>query len=389
MRLIYCTDFSEQFPYRILSGIYRYAQETGVPWAVCRMPSDLRFGYDFKQLVQWALQWRADVVVGQFEPENDVQEFRRNGIVVIAQDFIKPFSGIPNLTADYALQGAMAAERFMARGYREYAFFGNNGMCWSDARRDGFRARLEEAGHAGHIHIYKRKRIDNLWSYRQDLLQPWLLSLPKPVGIMACDDNQAAILVEACNVLGIRIPYDAAIIGVDNDEVTCNLSTPPISSIDVDIERGGYELAAMADEMVRNPENPGHDIVLHPMHIATRASSNTLTTQDVAVHDALTFIHSHLDRKITVSDVLKHVPLSRRLLEQRFLKATGATIYHYISEQRINYFAGMLLTSKESIANLAARFDEPDAKALSRRFKALRGCTPSQFRKKNLRKLGD
>ena len=104
------------------------------------------------------------------------------------------------------------------------------------------------------------------------------------------------------------------------------------------------------------------------------------------MHQALTYIHSNLNHKITVTDVLAQVPMSRRLLEQRFLKATGKTIYQYISEQRIDLFARMLLDTKEPIANLAARMDEPDPKSLTRRFRELKGCTPSEYRKQNLRK---
>ena len=104
------------------------------------------------------------------------------------------------------------------------------------------------------------------------------------------------------------------------------------------------------------------------------------------MHQALTYIHSNLDHKILVTDVLEQVAMSRRLLEQRFLKATGKTIYQYISEQRIDHFARLLLETQDSIGNLAARMDEPDPKSMSRRFKELKGCTPSAYRKKNLRK---
>ena len=387
MRLVYLTDFSEQFPYRLLKGIYKYAQETREPWTVCRMPGSLRETETFDRFVSWCKEWKADVVIGQFQPKDDLQEFRRNGIVVMAQDFIAPFSGIPNITADYKKTGEMAAERCVARGFREFAFFGNNGMCWSDGRRDGFREYLENAGYGDHVHIYNRQRISYLWYYRQDLLRDWLVSLPKPVGIFACDDNQAVILAEACNALGISIPYQVAILGVDNDEILCNMANPPITSIDVDIERGGYEAAAMAVQMIHDPSYQGNDIVLQPLHIVTRESTNLITTKDVQVHQALTFIHSNLERKIVVSDVLAHVPMSRRLLEQRFLKATGKSIYQYISEQRIDHFARLLLDTEEPIGNLAARMDEPDPKSLSRRFKELKGCTPTAYRKKNLRKL--
>ena len=386
MRLVFLTDFSEQFPYRLLRGIYKYAQEKKQHWTVCRMPASMREQHPFEDFVSWCKEWQADVVIGQFTPDVDLEQFRKNGIIVIAQDFISLFPNVPNITADYHKMGEMAAERCVARGFREFAFFGNNGMCWSDGRRDGFRDYLVEAGYGDHVHVYNQQRISNLWYYRRDLLRDWLLSLPKPVSVFCCDDNQALILAEACNALGIEIPYQVAILGVDNDEILCNMSNPPLTSIDVDIERGGYEVAAMVTQMQHDPSYQGSDVVLQPLHIVTRESSNLITTKDVQVHKALTFIHSHLDRKIQVTDVLAVVPMSRRLLEQRFLKATGKSVYQYISEQRINYFARLLLDTDEPIGNLAARMDEPDPKSLSRRFKELKGCTPSEYRKRNLRK---
>ena len=388
MRLLYFADYSERFPYRLLRGIYHYGKENGIQWVVCRMPSELKGQYEFQTLVDWAVEWKADWVIGQFTPDVDLQEFRRRGIIVMAQDYISRFPGIPNITADYRKTGEMAAESFLARGFRDFAFYGHNGMCWSDGRCEGFRAFLEEAGYGEHVHVYQHQRSANPWYYRLDLLREWLQSLPKPVGIFACDDNQATKVVEACQTLGLRSPSEVAILGVDNDEILCNMSDPPISSIDMDIERGGYEAAAMAVQMMKTPSFEEVDIVLQPLHIITRESSNLITTKDFQVHQALTFIHSNVTHKILVSDVLEHVPLSRRLLEQRFLKATGKTIYQYISELRIDHLARLLLETDEPIGELAARMDEPDPKSLSRRFKELKGCTPSAYRRQNLRKSG-
>ncbi len=389
MRLLFITDFTEQFPNRLLRGILRYSEESGEHWVVCRMPSAYMRQVGIRKVVDQAVQWHAEVVIGQFEPGDNYGLFQKKGMVVLAQDYIRKFPDIPNITADYRRMGAMAADRFIARGFREFAFFGNNGMCWSDERMEGFRDRLEESGFHGHIHIYEgRNRVSNLWFYDRKRLTDWLSGLPKPVGIMACDDNQASILVAACSVIGIRVPFDAAIIGVDNDEIVCSMTEPSLSSIDVDIERGGYESARLAEQMFREGNYVGRDIVLQPLSIVTRTSSNVMATRDTGIHSALEFINSNIDHKILVTDVLKHVPMSRRLLEQRFLKATGSTIYQYISRLRVDRFAQLLLETSDSIADIAARMDEPDPKNLSRRFQALKGCTPSAFRKQNLRKLG-
>ena len=386
MRLLFISDFTEQFSYRLLKGILKYSQDSGEPWVVCKMPSSYKRQFGLRQAVTLAEAWNVDVVIGQFEPDDDLSLFQRKGMVVLAQDYITKFSTAPNITADYHSMGAMAAEVFLSRGFRSFAYFGNNGMCWSDERRDGFRRRLEDAGYGKDLYIYDKERGNNLWYFDLVWLQDWLEALPRPVGIMACDDNQASILVEACRSMGIRIPFDVAIIGVDNDEVVCGMADPAITSIDVDIERGGYEAAEMAERMVRDPAFKGHDIVLRPLAVITRTSTNVMATGDRAVQAALQFINDNIDHKILVSDILEVVPMSRRLLEKRFLKATGMSIHQYITQLKVNRFAQLLLSSKDSIADITARMDEQDPKRLARSFTALKGCTPADYRRRKTQK---
>ena len=228
-----------------------------------------------------------------------------------------------------------------------------------------------------------------MWYYDQSILTDWLKELPKPIAIMACDDNQGNMLLQACELCGLNVPYDVAVIGVDNDDILCNMSNPAMSTINIDIERGGYDTAAMVDRMVKDPSFKGEDVVLVPLGIVERLSSSLFATNDKEVLMALRYIHANIDSKIQVTDVLANVPLSRRLLEQRFKKMTGSTIYNYISFQRIERFSQLLLSSNDSITDIAARLDEFDTKSISRRFKELKGCTPSEYRKEHLRKLRD
>lgn len=386
MRLLFITDFTEQFAYRFLRGILTYSQSTE-QWVVCKMPPSYKRKLGLEGVVSWAKEWRADVVIAQFDPDDDVTLFRKNGIVALAQDYISKFDTIPNITGDYALTGIMAAEYFLAKGFTNFGFFGYNGVCWSDERRDAFRSRIEKTFGEDSFHLYDRQNIDSMWYYDQSVLADWLHSLPKPIAIMACDDNQGNILLQACEFCGLNVPYDVAVIGVDNDEILCNMSNPAMSTINVDIERGGYDTAAMVDRMVKDPSFQGEDVVLKTLSVVERLSSSLFATHDKEVLMALRFIHANIESKIQVTDVLENVPLSRRLLEQRFRKMTGTSIYNYISMQRIERFAQLLQSSNESISDIAAKLDEFDTKSISRRFKEIKGCTPSEFRKQYLRKM--
>jgi LacI family transcriptional regulator len=159
-----------------------------------------------------------------------------------------------------------------------------------------------------------------------------------------------------------------------------------MSTINVDIERGGAAAAAMAERMVKDPSYMGEDIVLQPLSVVERLSSSLFVTNDKEVLMALRYIHANIDSKIYVTDILNCIPISRRLLENRFKKMTGMTIYNYISAKRIDRFAQLLLSSNDSISDIAARLDECDTKSISRRFKDLKGCTPSEYRRRKMKK---
>ena len=389
MRLIFMGEFSEQFPNRILRGILSYSQQAKEPWVVCKMPSSFLENQGFDAFINWAVKWRANAVLAPFNPNDPVEKFRENGIVAVAMDNIRKFSQIPNLTGDYYRMGEMVAKRYVENGFRNFAFFGYHGVCWSDGRRKGFVDYLDSQGLKDSFQEGVRIRTDTLWSYDEAKLGYWLLSLPKPVGIMACDDTQANILLECCRTFEIKVPEEVAVTGVDNDEVLCTMTDPQLSSVNVDLEGGGYSVAEMLERMVEDPSYPGRDIVLQPLGIVVRKSSSIVVTQDMHVQDAIRFITENAMRKIQVSDVLEHVPMSRRSLEQHFLKATGLSVYEFITNMRIELFSQMLLTSTDSVSQIAAKLDEPDTKSISRRFAAIKGCTPTEYRRKYLRKLGE
>ncbi|MBR5018005.1 MAG: DNA-binding transcriptional regulator [Bacteroidales bacterium] len=379
VKLLFITDFTESFAYALLKGIIRYSNHTE-QWVVCRMPPAFKKELGIKGVIKWAKKWGADVVIGQFEATDKVELFRRNGIVALAQDYKSKFSSIPNITGDYITTGRMAADLYLHKGFRNFAFFGYKDVCWSDERCEGFRQRIEEAGLGDHFYLYDKQVIDNLWYYDASELNSWLLSLPKPVAVMACDDNQGNALIEACNAAGVKIPSELSVIGVDNDEVICTLSDPTLSSISVDIEQGGYETAQMAVRMIRDPFYKGRDITLQPKRIVHRVSTSAYATTDKEVLRALQYIRQNLSKKLSVTDVLEQVPLSRRLLEVRFKKVLGMSIYQYISQQRIGRFSELLLETNDSIQEIAYKLGEDEAKSICRRFKELKGCTPTEWR---------
>lgn len=382
IRLILLTDFTEAFSHNLLKGILAYSKGRE-PWVVCRMPPSYRERYGIPGVLKWAYKWKADAIIAQFDDNDDVSLFRKNGIIALAQDFKSRFTHIPNITSEYRLTGQMAADFLLQKGFRHFAFYGYKDVVWSQERCDGFRERITAQGFGADFQEYQNQRLENLWFYDHTPLADWLRSLPRPTALLACDDTQGNRITEVCRANGIKIPEEIAVLGVDNDAMTCNLSDPPLSSIDLNIEKGGYEAAQLIEKLKQNMNAPFEDIVIHPTHVVNRHSTDVYSTDDPYVQTALRYIHQNLEKRISVADIVRQVPLSRRLLEMRFKQVTNQPVYQYIFQLRMDRFAQLLLENKEPIAEIATQVGLVDYNSLGRQFKKQRGCSPSEYRKQH------
>ena len=342
IRLILLTDFTEAFAHNLLRGILEYSKERE-PWVVCRMPPSYKQSHGIPGVLKWAKKWQADAIIAQFDDDDEVELFRKNGIIALAQDFKSRFSVIPNITSEYKLTGQMAADFFLQKGFRNFAFYG--------------------------------------YENESEPLASWIKSLPHPLALMACDDTQGNKIMEVCRVLGIKIPEEIAVLGVDNDEIICSLSDPPLSSVNLNIVKGGYEAAQLIERLMRDKEVSCEDVVIHPTTITNRLSTDIYSTGDPYILVALKYIHQNLATKITVEDVVRQVPLSRRLLEIHFKQVTGSSIYQYIFNLRMERFSQLLLESSEPIADIAMSVGLSDYKNLARQFKLWKKYTPAEYRK--------
>ncbi len=346
------------------------------------MPPSFKKDYGLEGVVEWAKNWNADAIIGQFSSDEKVERFGEEGIIAIAQDYQTSFRNIPNITAEYRRTGVMAADYFLHRGFRNFAFYGYAEAVWSHERGEGFKERIREKGGKLTYTEYENIPLDSLWYYDSAPVVEWLRSIPLPAALFACDDTQAYKLIEICNVLGIRIPEELVVLGVDNDEMTCDLSAPSLSSIDMNIEKAGYETAALIDRMLADPSTELQDIVIKSVSVVSRMSTDIYATDNPNIRKVLTYIHTHYTRRITVSEILEEVPLSRRLLEMQFKDVVGMGVYSYIKKLRMDKLAESLLSSDDTVGTIAARLGFDDPKNISRQFKQVKGCTPEEYRRR-------
>lgn len=383
IKIILLSDFAEDYGKNLLRGIARYSKDHG-SWTFCRMPAYYRETIGIDGILAWAKEWKADGIIGRFYNNEEVLKFRQAKIPVIAQDFKERFKEIPNITGAYRETGRLGAEYFLKKGFKNFAFYGFRNIVWSRERAEGFNERVKEAGYD--VHFYERtdSRAMDLWRYKPSALSRWLKSLPKPIALMSCDDNLGNHITEASRQIKIKIPEQIAVLGVDNDEMLCDLSDPPLSSISLDTEKSGYEAARLMQQMIEKKVDKYNDIVVQPTQIVTRVSTDIFASADKYIVDALKYIHDNLDKNLKVNQVLKEVPLSRRSLEKRFVLTTGYPVYEYIYNQRIEKFTQKLLETDMTIFEIALDLGLSDSKNIARQFKQIKGLTPVAYRKKFL-----
>jgi LacI family transcriptional regulator len=382
-KIILLLDFAEEYSKSLLKGISKFSAENG-PWTYCRMPLYYRETIGIEGIIDWAREWGADGIIGQLYNEMDIKLILESKIPVIAQDFKERFKELPNITGSYRETGRMGADYFLQKGFRNFAFYGFNDIVWSRERAEGFEEKIRSVGYKVHYFEHRKSRSTDLWYYKSNSLSKWLRSLPKPIALMACDDNQGLHITEACKQNKIRIPEEVAVMGVDNDEMLCELSDPPLSSIGLDIEKGGYDTAKLMDHMIRHGHDDHYDIYVKPTQIITRQSTDIYATNDDHIASTLKFIHKNIEKNLQVDEVVKQVPLSRRTLEKRFLQITGYPIYKYIFNLRIEKFTQKLLETDQTIFEIAIDMGLNDSKNIARQFKQVKGCNPIEYRKQYL-----
>jgi LacI family transcriptional regulator len=381
IKIILLLDFTEEYHKNLLRGIIRYSRKFG-PWVFFRMPIYYRETIGINGILKWAKDWGASGLIGQLHNNSDISKLTKAGISVIAQDFEERFTDVPNITGAYHDTGRLGAEYFLKKGFKNFAFYGFKNIVWSRERAEGFEKKIKEAGYSVHYFEHEKSLSMDLWYYKESTLSRWLKSLPKPIALLTCDDNQGLHITEAGRHAGIRIPEEVAVLGVDNDENICFLSDPPLSSVNLDVEKGGYEAAGLMQQMITGAKTSSYNVIIKPTHIITRSSTDIYSTNDKHILNALKYIHLNIDKNLKVAHVLKAALLSRRSLEKRFIHVTGYPVYKYIYNLRIEKFMQKLTETDKTITEIAHELGLDDTKNISRLFKQIKGITPLEYRNK-------
>jgi len=382
-RVALLIETSRGYGRQFLRGVIRYGRLHG-PWGFYITPGDL------EQALPRMRRWGGTGIIARVETPQVARAILATKLpaILVGLSAARVYSN-PSLRrfsqvhSDSLGAGRLAAEHLLARGFRHFAYVGLPGYLWSQRRQEGFCQRIAEAGFPVEIYpLPEHADVETSWEKEHRRLARWLARLPRPTGLMACNDDRGRQVLEACLTAGIQVPEELAVVGVDNDDLFCELSDPPLSSVALNAESAGYRAAALLDRLMKGEDIPPQEIVAEALYVVTRRSSDVVAVEDPDLAAALRFLHDRAAEPITVNDVVAAVHMSRRSLELRFRRQLGRTIHEELERLRLQRAERLLLESDFPIPYVAEASGYQSGNYFARVFQKKWGLTPHQFRRK-------
>ncbi|MFP4224674.1 MAG: substrate-binding domain-containing protein [Phycisphaeraceae bacterium] len=366
-----------------LAGVRGYIREHG-SWYVTLAEHSIT--QPASQLLQ---AWRPDGIIARLESEELRELVMAKHVPTIEVGGHRDQYPLPMIHNDDDAIGRMGAEHLIGLGHRHFGFLTDTRFRWSTERCEAFveavasprrtcsvfdRAELAEAG-------------ATLAEQRHAVAQ-WIQTLPEVVGVMAMNDILAQQIAEAARLAQRSIPDNFAVLGVDDDEVICDLTEPPLSSVVPDSYRIGYTAAQQLERMMRGESVSPKPVKVRPLRVARRRSTDAVVVDDPAVAQAVAYIREHACQGITVTDVLEQVDMTRRMLDARFTKLIGRTPYQEILRIKLNRAKVLLTETTLPLSRIAAATGFKEAECLSVAFKRTIGQTPGRYRSEHAASAG-
>jgi LacI family transcriptional regulator len=365
-------ETSNAYARGLLQGVVHYIREHR-PWSFHLMEQGR--GDDPPP---WLAGWDGDGIIARIETPRIARAVVRTGLPAVDLSAARLVPALPWVETNDEEIARLAADHLLERGFTRFAFCGDARFNWSVWRETQFVARLRAAGHD--CVCYRPTALAGDVAAEAGNLARWLRELPKPVGLMACYDIRGQQVLDACRSAGLAVPDEVAVIGVDNDTLLCELASPPLSSVIPNAHGAGYAAAALLDRLMAGKRVAATAHLIAPLGLAERQSTDVLAVDDREVARAVRFIREHACEGINVGDVLRTVPLSRRVLEQRFQRLLGHTPREEILHVRLNRVKQLLAETDLPLYLVAERTGFEHVEYLSVLFKRETGKTPSAFR---------
>lgn len=334
---------------------------------------------------RWLHERRWSGVISRHTTPGMVKECERLKIPLVDLSDREPYPGVPKIRPDNPSLGHLGAEHFLERGFRQLAFSGFGNCGWACERRDGFveAARLE-GREVTVLDVDYPGDLTPEWDEEQiQLLSRWLQQLPKPVGVMACNDMRALQVITAAQLAQLLVPEQVAVLGANNDAVRCELSYPPLSSVATDPFQSGHQAAETLDRMMAGLPVEHSQLRIDPRGVVTRHSTDVLAVDDRNVAAALAYIREHACDGITVDQVLRHAAASRSQLEKKFRRFLGRSPQSEIRRVQIEQIRRLLVETEYPLKKIAELAGFEHVEYMSVVFKRITALTPGEFRRRH------
>ena len=354
-------------------GVAQYALEAG--W--CLNASMYRGGR--------VPNFRWDGIVGCFQERDEFFDthVKPMGIPAVSLTVTR---ALPSVLPNHRSIGALGAEHLLELGYRNFAFYFKESNTHELQRAEAFEERLNPAVHRffkiNHTATPRVRRQPG--QSRLRVLRRRLRELPKPVAVMAPIDDLAVEVIETCEDLGLHVPKEVGVLGVNNDRLICDLTHVPLSSVDDDEYRIGYEGAALLDRLMRGARPPRRPVTVEPKGVVIRKSTDLLDVTEVPdrkVARAVRFIAEHFTDAIRTADVARETGLSTRAIQTRFARHMGRSIHDHIAHKRIEHAKRLLRDTDFKTATIAQESGFASRERFSKAFKRETGMNPAEFRR--------
>ncbi len=372
-KVVLVLDTSRAFGRRLLLGITKYARLNGA-WAFYSELGNIQ-----SNLPKINVSQADGIIMCDSDRFKHLVKLKKSSILIIHNT--EDYPGFPAIKTDSKSIAQMAIDHLISKGLKNFGFCGFDDMKWSIERNKYFEEILADKDFEVSTFIEPQYFSKKKWVLEQKLMAEWLTELPKPVGIMACNDDRAQHVIEACKIAQLKIPQDVSVIGVDNDDLICDACDPPLSSIVLDFERAGFEAAKLLDDFMNNKNFQPKVLTVKPTHIKVRKSTDVIATQDKELLKAINFIKQNFRKDIRVVDVVESTAISRRSLELRFREKLSRSINDEIRRIRIEHICNLLIETDLSISEIAYGLGFSSVEHISRYFQREIGKSPREFRK--------
>lgn len=372
-------ETSSVYGRQLLKGVLRYMNsEVPNQWQVVLEERDINAGTP-----AWLKNWSGDGLLSRSTtPELLGTVQRREISFVELTDRIGDYAGACVRSDDAAI-GFLGAQHLQERGFKNFAFCGFSDEDWSQRRQSAFESsvkRLSDAKYFAFQSPWYGPQVKP-WDQQKKQLVQWLQSLPKPIGIMTCNDLRGKQVIDCCLSASIHVPETTAVVGVDNDELVCNFCYPPLSSIMPNPESIGYQAAALLDKQMKGGASETKDVLVSPLGVSIRQSTDTVAVEDQRLAAALKYIRDNACAGISVNDVAHKTGISRSSLERKLRLLLNRTPQQEIRNVQLKRACRLLAETTYPIEEVAIRcgFEHPEYMHVV--FKRELKTTPGTFRR--------